>query len=120
MSARNMGKAEAPDPIFAAIRRHKEAWDAFGVASRRADEVEAQREGRVVTAAEESASAAAGAFERGCCKAFLRTLPSTETGIVAGLKYAAQIDKDMGQTCNLKKFAKTLHTSPLIAAAPCT
>jgi hypothetical protein len=112
--------ADAPDPIFAAIRQHKEAWDAFGVASTRADEAEAARDRRTVIAAEESAAAVGSALERGCCEAFLRTLPSTESGIVAGLKYAAQIDRDMGQTCNLKKFAKALRQSSLITAARCT
>jgi hypothetical protein len=55
MSAPVSTLADAPDPIFAAIRRHREAWDAFGVASTRADEAEAARDRRTVTAEEVSA-----------------------------------------------------------------
>jgi hypothetical protein len=71
--------ADAPDPIFAAIRRHTEAWDAFGVASKRADEAEAARERRTVTTEEESAAAAGSALERGCSEAFLRTMRHRST-----------------------------------------
>jgi hypothetical protein len=37
----NAPTSDTPDPILAAISRHREAWDAFGVACKRADPAEA-------------------------------------------------------------------------------
>jgi hypothetical protein len=110
---------EPQDPVFTAIERHRQAWEAFGEAAKRADTIQAGRDGRTVTPDEESAYHASSEFEAGARKAFLRTLPSTEAGIVAGLKHAAQIDKNYGSKSRLRKFAKTLRESPMIAAKEC-
>ena len=49
------------DPIFAAIRRHNEAWRAFGAAGGRTDCVVAENEGRKVTEVDEAVCKAASA-----------------------------------------------------------
>jgi hypothetical protein len=51
------------DPIFAAIKRHHEAWRAFGDTCPRIDECVAKNEGREITEADEAAWTAANEAE---------------------------------------------------------
>ena len=55
----------ALDPVFAAIERHKAAWDAYGLICYRTDGVLAKRQGREVTQADEDAVDDAGGIPNG-------------------------------------------------------
>jgi hypothetical protein len=104
----------APDPIFAAINRHKALFHVFGETCSLADEVVAEQQERQVSDAERALYNDAGKLECEARKAFVATIPLTEQGIIAGLKYAAQVDRDYGQTGHIKKFAKSVRKSPLM------
>ena len=65
------------DPIFAAIERHKAAWDAFGEAGPAADNILAKQQGRVVTQADCDALDAASELEREVFGEMLNTSPTT-------------------------------------------
>jgi hypothetical protein len=86
----------------------------FGETCALTDGIVAKQQGRQVSDADQRLNADAGKMERDACKAFLKTTPLTESGIIAGLQHAAQIDRDYGQRGHLKKFVKTLRKSPLL------
>ena len=71
------------DPIFAAIERHKAAWDAFGEAGPAADNILAKQQGRVVTQSDCDALDAASEFEREVFGEMLDTSPTTLPGLRA-------------------------------------
>jgi hypothetical protein len=64
--------SDTPDPIFPAIEKHRQAWEAFGEACKRADDVEAEKDGRRSPPPKVGLHAS-GEFERLARKAFLKT-----------------------------------------------
>jgi hypothetical protein len=65
------------DPIFAAIERHKLAFDTFCATCSRTDDVLAQEQGREVTEADEAAYAAANDAEDEAIETLIQTAPTT-------------------------------------------
>ena len=72
------------DPIFAAIERHKAAWDAFGEAGPAADKNPAKQQGRVVTQSDCDALDAASEFEREALRRNAEYLADDAPGIAGG------------------------------------
>ena len=81
------------DPIFAAIERHRAAWDAFGAAGPAADNILAKQQGRVVTQSDCDALDAASEFEREAFGEMLNTSPTTLPGLRAAVEHLAEIER---------------------------
>jgi hypothetical protein len=107
--------AALPDPIFAAIERHKAAWAAVGAMTRAVDEVAAIREGREITQADWDASERGSAMEEHALNAILNTAPTTAPGMRAAIQYLVGYD-DGRLPDNIGKFLVTLLKSPLFTA----
>ena len=75
-----------PDPIFAAIERHRDAWRYFESVLNRVDEVLARQHGREVTPEDERVYEAASRVE---CAA-MATLCDTPPKSVAGMRAAIE------------------------------
>jgi hypothetical protein len=102
------------DPIFAAIKRHHEAWRAFDAACPWTDDVVAKREGREVTEADEAAYEAANETEERAFEALVTLPPVTLPGFRAAVHYFLEFEIDCipGAT---DKFLTTLLASPLLS-----
>jgi hypothetical protein len=105
----------AIDPVFAAIDRHRAAFDAFDRACRAADYVAAAQRGGVVTEAEEENFQATLEVQRVALGEFLATPPITMAGLRAALEYVVEIDTDCVPE-NGGLIALTLLKSPLFAS----
>jgi hypothetical protein len=103
-----------PDPIFAAIERHREAIAAFESACRRTDNVTAQQQGRRVTRADERAYNAAHRREVKAMSELQSTTPLTVEGARAAMQYL--IDFDAPDSSASGKFLPALMKSALLAA----
>jgi hypothetical protein len=105
----------ALDPVFAAIERHRAAWDAYGVTCYRTDDVLAKQQGREVTQADEDAVEEAGEFERQAIADLIETPPQTTAGMRAAIAHLIAIEygsvPEMGG-----RFLPALLQSPLFAA----
>ena len=80
-----VGESLQPDPVFAAIDRHKAMQAAFGVECGRYDEIEKP------TAEDEAAYGAADAAERGALFDLADCVPTTEKGARAALTYLVRV-----------------------------
>jgi hypothetical protein len=102
------------DPIFAAIKRHIEAWRAFGDTCSRADDVVARNEGREVTQADEAAYEASNKAEERAFEALITLPPVTVAGFRAAVHYFIEFETDCipGAT---DKFLTALLASPVLA-----
>jgi hypothetical protein len=102
------------DPIFAAIKRHNEAWRAFGDACPRVDDVVAENEGRKVTEADEAAYKAASAAEDDAFEDLLTLPPVTMPGLRAAVHYFLKFETESipGAT---DRFLTALLASPLLS-----
>jgi hypothetical protein len=102
------------DPIFAAIKRHHEAWRAFGATCRRTDSVVARNEGREVTEADEAAWTAANDAEEEVFEALITLSPVTIPGLRAAVHYFIEFETECipGAT---DKFLSALLASPLLS-----
>jgi hypothetical protein len=109
------GPSALVDPIFAAIERHKIAWRALDQTCTLTDEVLARREIRKVNPEHRAKHECACEEENAARAAFVGTAPTTESGILAGIGYAAKLDHWLGETRHLKQFAKALRRSPLLS-----
>ena len=95
-----------PDPIFAAIERHRAAFARLGELDK--------SHGR--TAADEDIAVfeRANAAEEEALSALLETVPTSIAGIIAALKYLLEFnDDDSGEA--IGEFVRTLVQSPLLA-----
>jgi hypothetical protein len=99
---------------FAAIRRHNEAWRAFGDACKRTDEVRARNEDREVTDADEDAWTAALRAEEGAFEALINLPPVTVPFPRAAIHYFTNLDTDC-IPCAAEKFLTALLASPVLA-----
>jgi hypothetical protein len=92
------------DPIFAAIKRHHEAWCAFG----------ARNEVRVVTEADEAAWTAANEAEEEAFEDLITLPPVTMPGLRAAVHYFIEFETECipGAT---DKFLTALLASPLLS-----
>ena len=104
------------DPIFAAIERHKAAWDAFGEAGPAADNILAKQQGRVVTQADCDALDAASELEREVFGEMLNTSPTTLPGLRAAVEHLAEIERGCVPEAS-GYFLFKLLKSPLLAGA---
>lgn len=97
------------DPVFAAIERHKSAWDAFDAACSLTDNALARQQGREVTKADEAAFERANVAEQEALDGLMSTSPTTLAGMRAALEYAKPDD----DSCI--RVVATLLASPLLA-----
>jgi hypothetical protein len=102
------------DPIFAAIRRHNEAWHAFNAACLLTDEIVAKRVGREVTEADEAAWSAALQAEEDAFEALIALPPVTIPGFRAALNYFNGLDTD-GIEGASGRLLTALLASPILA-----
>jgi hypothetical protein len=103
-----------PDPIFAAIERHKAAERAFLVTCDRTDEVRASQEGREVTEDDEAAWDSARDVEEAALQALIETAPTSTAGARAAIEWLAYYDRGYAFR-HVGRFAVTLLTSPVLA-----
>jgi hypothetical protein len=104
----------ALDPVFAAIKRHKAAWDALPAVLAAVDEVAAEKQGREITAADKEAHRQAHDDLGAARDEFEATIPTTTAGLRAALEYAIEIDRDCIPEVG-GRIAPALLKSPLFA-----
>jgi hypothetical protein len=102
------------DPIFAAIKRHNEAWRAFGDACPRIDDIVAENEGREVTEADEEAYEAANDAEEEAFEALITLPPVTIAGMRAAMRYFIEFETDGIQGAP-DRFLTAMLASPVLA-----
>jgi hypothetical protein len=102
------------DPIFAAIKRHHEAWRAFGATCSRTDNAVARDEGREVTEADQAAWTAANEAEKEAFEALITLSPVTKPALRAAVHYFIEFETECipGST---DKFLSALLASPLLS-----
>jgi hypothetical protein len=98
------------DPIFAAIKRHADAWWALW---RHEDVVEKAIFGRPMTETERALADEVDAEERESLEALLGTTPQTAVGIRAALEHIKRLD-ETGLPDNLAAFLEALLRSPAL------
>jgi hypothetical protein len=98
------------DPIFAAIKRHNDAWRAFGGTCRGIDGVVARNEGRQVT---EAAWSAANEVEEEAFEAFVNLPPATIAGMRAAMRYFIEFETD-GIDGAPERFLTAMLASPVL------
>jgi hypothetical protein len=108
------GALSEPDPIFAAIERHKAAECAFLVTCNLTDEVRAEREGRKVTEADEAAWDSAREAEEAALQALIETAPTSKAGARAAIEWLAYYDRGYAFR-HVGQFAVTLLRSAVLA-----
>ena len=111
VSAPHRAEALSSDPIFAAIAHHEAAESRYLAACKLTDDVKAEREGRVITPADEAEFEAAEAASDSALAALLATAPATKAGARAGLDYFVELDSRP----ELRDFAKALRNSQILA-----
>ncbi|HEY1942801.1 MAG TPA: hypothetical protein VGH40_11820 [Roseiarcus sp.] len=95
----------APDPVFAAITRHKAAWQAWTAA---------EGDGGELSQADDAAAGAAHKEEQKALNALLRLPPTTIEGMRAAIKYTAAVCKRGDVPEYLATFTSTLLESPVL------
>lgn len=109
-----LAAAPEPDPIFAAIDRHRTCFVTFCEAIERTDNVLADQEGRKVTEADHAAYRAASRIEADALDALLATEPRTKAGARAALEHLIEYDADcVPEAC--AAFLPALLKSPVLA-----
>jgi hypothetical protein len=103
--------AALPDPIFAAIERHRSTWAAVEAMAPIVDEVAAMRKGRKVTQADWEASERASAMDEQALNLLLNTAPTTAAGMRAAIQYLFGYD-DGRLPENIGQFLVSLLKSP--------
>ena len=101
------------DPIFAAIKRHNDAWRAFGGTCRGIDGVVARNERRQVTEADEAVWSAANEAEEEAFEAFINLPPITITGMRAAMRYFIEFETD-GIDGAPERFLTAMLSSPVL------
>jgi hypothetical protein len=104
----------APDPIFAAIARHQEAFRTLGDVCPRIDEVVAEREGREVTEADKAAYEAACAAEMRAGDVFINMTPRTAVGMHAAIEWFSYYQKGLLEE-GVELFFDALLQSPVLS-----
>ena len=99
------------DPIFAAIKRHADAWYALW---RHEDVIEKAIFNHPMTEAERALADAIDVEETEALEAFLGTAPTTAPGIRAALEHIQRFD-ETGLPDNLAAFLEALLRSPVLA-----
>ena len=97
----------APDPIFAAIERHKVAWGVFNDGCSITDEVLAEQQGRIVTPEDEATWERISAAEIAAMNALAETPPQTVAGLLAALDYLRAFTDDVEDGSSLDRFIQT-------------
>ncbi len=98
------------DPIFAAIKRHADAW--YGLL-RHEDIIEKAIFNRPMTETERALADAIDAEEQEALEALLGTAPTTAVGIRAALEYIQKFD-ETGLPDNMAAFVEALLRSPAL------
>jgi len=94
----------APDPIYAAIERHKVAWAVFNDGCYITDEVLARQQGRIVTPEDEATWKRISAAELAAIFALAETPPRTVAGLLAALDYLRAFTDDVDNGSSLDRF----------------
>jgi hypothetical protein len=112
----NIGPAVAsPDPILAAIERHRAAWFVAGDLCHAVDEVAAARRGQKVAQADWDAFERASANAEHALDELLATPPASLEGIRVAITYILALDQ--GYLADLAgPFLTTLLKSPVLAS----
>jgi hypothetical protein len=98
------------DPIFAAIKRHADAWYALW---RHEDVIEKAIFDRPMTETERALADAVSAEEDEALEALLGTAPTTAAGVRAALEHIQRFD-ETGLPDNLAAFLEALLRSPVL------
>ena len=110
----SLALAANPDPIFAAIEWHREAWRIFDATCGLTDNVVADREGREVTPDDEAAYEAANDAEEAALANMCETPPQTVAGMRAAIEYFVKFDTGCMPDAS-GAFLATLLKSPVLA-----
>jgi hypothetical protein len=105
--------AQCSNQMAKAIALHRLAWDALGEACNRTDEVLAEREGRVVTQADELAYRAASDAEDAAQDRIFRTPISSLAEMSAFVAWATWLN-DGGEDLS-DRFLETMRRAPILA-----
>jgi len=110
----SMASAANPDPIFAAIERHKKAWRVFSDCCDLTDNVAAENEGRIVTEADEAAYEAANDAEYEARDVLFQTPAETVAGVRAFIEHYIEYDAGCMDEVTAA-FLESLLESPVLA-----
>jgi hypothetical protein len=102
------------DSVFAAIERHRKAFDLFGETCSRTDEIAAKNEGREITDADRAAVDAVSRAETEAMASWLSLPPATSAGMRASIEYALELDCGMSDE-TLGELAPALLKSPILS-----
>jgi hypothetical protein len=105
--------AANPDPIFAAIERHKKAWRTFSATCDLTDNVLAEKEGRIVTEADEAIYEAASDAEHEARAALFNTPAQTAAGMRAFIEHHIEYDAGLMDEV-VAAFLASLLQSPVL------
>ncbi len=104
--------AAPPDPILAAIERHRAAWAAVGALAPSVDDVAALRRGREITQVDWDGYERASAREQQALDELLTVAPATAAGLRAAVEHFVTFD-DGRLPDDIGLFLATLLESPL-------
>ena len=103
------------DPIFAAIKHHKQTQTRLHDACRLTDAVLAKQEGRTITCKETVALKAADDAEEAATDALLQTPPSSVAGVRAAIGHFIELGEPLGHDSDVvRRFLETLLRSPAL------
>jgi hypothetical protein len=108
-----------PDPVFAAIARHRSAWKAFSDTCNTVDEVYAAEHCRQVTAADEAAHESASEAEQKASYEAFTTPATTIAGMRTQLEYAIELEVDFADPYIWQLLSYALLASPVLDGDGC-
>lgn len=85
--ARSGNSKVAADPVFAALERHRKAYQGYNDVCGLTDAVAARQEGREITNRDHEVTHRAAESERAALDSLIETVPLTIAGVLAFLKY---------------------------------
>ncbi len=103
-----------PDPIIAAIERHRNGWKTFEEVCQITDEIMAKSQGREVTQEDKNAYEAANRAEEIDLANLLATKPTTKAGARAAIEHLLAYERGCPPRA-AGEFAATLLRSPVLS-----
>lgn len=105
--------ARPTDPIFAAIERHRLAFNEIGAAAIATDTVAAANTGRKITQADDDRLAAAQDADLEAVELLVSTVPTTMAGLAAAVAWLLEYDEGCIPD-TVGQFLETLGASQLL------
>jgi hypothetical protein len=103
------------DPIFAAIKHHKQTQNRLHEVCGLTDAGLAKQEGRKITCAETAALKAADDAEGAATNFLLQTPPSSVSGVRAAIRHFIEFGEPCGHDSDVvRRFLETLLRSPAL------